>query len=77
MRVNFYKSLLTNGAKVGIAGYSEKRQDVANTLGDESNIHFIKVDVSNKQQVKRAFAQKVIWFGQVDIVVIPSDTPIH
>ncbi|QPQ30913.1 hypothetical protein [Lysinibacillus sp. JNUCC 51] len=76
IRVSFYKSLLTNRVIHVIAGYIEKGQDEANTLGDNRNIRFFKVDVSNEQQVKETTAQKVNWFGQVDIANagILSDT---
>jgi NAD(P)-dependent dehydrogenase (short-subunit alcohol dehydrogenase family) len=77
----FTKRLLTDGAKVVIADYSEKGQDMVNELGDENNVHFFKVDVSNELQVKEMITQTVNRFGTVDIVVanagIPSDTPIH
>ena len=77
----FTKRLLAEGAKVVIADYSSKGQEAANELGEEGNIRFFQVDVSDENQVKEMVAQTADWFGEVDIVVanagIPSDTPIH
>ncbi len=75
------KRLLIDGVNVVVADYSEEGQKVVSELGDESNIRFMKVDVSNESQIKEVITQTVEWFGTVDIVVanagIPSDTPIH
>lgn len=63
------KSLLSEGAKVVIADFSDKGDEVAASLGDESRVLFVKTDVTVEEDVKNVIEKAVSRFGSLDIMV--------
>lgn len=59
------KNFIESGAKVMIADYSDKGAEIAKEIGAS----FIKVDVSNEEDVKRMVEKTVEEFGRLDIMV--------
>lgn len=58
------------GADVVIFGTNEERgQSVVDQINKESKGFFIKVDVSNTQEVEQAVKKSAEWLGSVDILV--------
>lgn len=63
------KDLLAEGAKVVIADFSDKGDEVAASLGDESSVLFVKTDVTVEDDVKNVVEKAVSQFGSLDIMV--------
>lgn len=63
------KQFLAEGAKVVIADLSEKGSEVAASLGDASNVSFVKTNVMVEDDVKNLVQQTVAQFGSLDIMV--------
>lgn len=63
------KDLLAEGAKVVIADFSDKGDEVAASLGDESSVIFVKTDVTVEDDVKNVVEKAVSQFGSLDIMV--------
>ncbi|QHT63784.1 SDR family oxidoreductase [Paenibacillus lycopersici] len=68
------------GAKVVIADFSDRGQEVAETLNAEGfDALFVKTDVTNEEQVRRMVEQTVSRYGQLDILFanagIAKDAP--
>lgn len=64
------REFFAEGAKVVIADFSDKGADIAAEFNQErsESALFIKVDVSQEEQVKNLFIETVKFFGKVDIV---------
>ena len=63
------KDLLSEGAKVVIADFSDKGDEVAASLGDENSVLFVKTNVTVEDDVKNVVEKAVSQFGSLDIMV--------
>ncbi|PAQ15446.1 short-chain dehydrogenase [Bacillaceae bacterium SAOS 7] len=76
------KAFVKEGAKVVIADYADAGQLVSDRLNDEGfDTFFIKVDVSNEEQVKTLIEKTVDKYGKLDIMFanagIADEADIH
>lgn len=68
------------GAKVVVADFAERGQDVVNGLTEKGKeALFVKTDVTNEEEVKQLIAKTVATFGRLDIMFanagIADDAP--
>ncbi|HSI67871.1 MAG TPA: SDR family NAD(P)-dependent oxidoreductase, partial [Planococcus sp. (in: firmicutes)] len=64
------KAYLAKGAKVVIADFNEEGgKQAAEDLKNDGEIAFVKVDVSNEEEVKNMIDFAVDQFGSIDVLV--------
>lgn len=64
------KTFIEEGAKVVVADYNEKGQEIVDGYGfPKENIKFIRTDVSSDEDMKALVAETVEAFGSVDMAV--------